>query len=175
MRIKEEEFIQIVKLNKLINKDIVIINIGTEKVVGDSYGPVLGSALKEKNLKNIFVYGSLDDNITAINLKNKYNDIKQRHPNALFIVVDACFTCDESTINTMFTNEGIEPGKGINKNIIGKIGDLSILFPVHYNKFNDTDRFEIMKNITIKDVLYKTNEIASLLESLDKSLEKIIV
>ena len=70
------------ELNKIIKKvnekkysDLIFICIGTNKIVGDSLGPIVGEILKQ-NLKekNISIIGDLTYNV---NIKNIYQNIRR--------------------------------------------------------------------------------------------------
>src|SRR4051794_5587221 len=72
-------------------RPIVIACIGTDRSTGDSLGPLVGTLLKEKTSSSeFFVYGTLEDPIHAMNLKERLNDIQQSHLNPFIIGVDAC-------------------------------------------------------------------------------------
>ena len=70
------EFNKVIKkVNEKRYSDLIFICIGTNKIVGDSFGPIIGEILK-RNVKDrkIKVIGDLTNNINAKNLKNiKYN------------------------------------------------------------------------------------------------------
>ena len=67
----------------------VVLCVGCDKVVGDSLAPLVGSMLKTKYNIPVYVYGDLEYNITAQNIKNMVNKVKIWHDGAPIIVVDA--------------------------------------------------------------------------------------
>ena len=54
--------------------ELVFICIGTDRMTGDCFGPIVGSKLKELlenyNIFNINIYGSLEENICYTNIEN---------------------------------------------------------------------------------------------------------
>jgi hypothetical protein len=46
MQISRKKFRDTIIEKHLEGKNIVLVNVGTEKVIGDSFGPLLGSMLK---------------------------------------------------------------------------------------------------------------------------------
>ena len=70
------EFNKVIKrVNEKRYSDLIFICIGTNKIVGDSFGPIIGEILKRNvNDRRIKVIGDLINNINAKNIKNiKYN------------------------------------------------------------------------------------------------------
>lgn len=113
-------------------EEVVLVNIGTDKHTGDIFGPLFGSVLEEKGTKLSF-YGTLENPIHALNIKDNMNKINLEHPNAFIIAIDACL--GEDTDLVVFRNKPLSPGKGIGKDL-GCIGDISIIFIVYNNPFD---------------------------------------
>lgn len=106
-------------------KDTVIVCIGTDKVIYDSLGPLVGTLLKEKNFKYP-VYGTLDQPIHAMNTCENMNVIQNEMPNAKIIGIDACVG-EYDQIGTIKIREApISPGKGVGKEL-PLIGEMSIV------------------------------------------------
>lgn len=108
--------------------DIVLVCIGTDKCVGDSLGPLVGTDLekwiKRTKKQNVYIYGTLNNCVTALNLKQVLSDINLRHKNAFIIAIDACV---HSNVGEIKIKKGaINPGSGVGKEL-DKVGDLSIL------------------------------------------------
>ena len=79
----------IFEIKNYINKDTVIVCIGTDKCIGDCLGPLVGSILTE-NFFPLPVYGTLSSPIHALNISERLDEIYSTHPNASIIGVDAC-------------------------------------------------------------------------------------
>jgi putative sporulation protein YyaC len=112
-------------LKEHINRDAIIVCVGTDRDIGDSLGPLVGTMLMEKNC-SFKVYGTLDQPIHALNLERKLEEIKKNHPKSLVIGVDACLG-DEDCIGEINARDyPVYPGKGIGKCLPG-IGDISVI------------------------------------------------
>ena len=76
--------------NNLLNHNTrpVFLCVGSSKVIGDSLGPLTGELLI-KNKLPAYVYGKLDENITASNLEDYYKKIKAVHFNNPIYIIDA--------------------------------------------------------------------------------------
>jgi len=122
---KYSEFMLGENLAEFIKRDPVIVCIGTDKCIGDSLGPLVGSLLKRDNIP-ITVYGTLSDPIHALNINRKINYIKMRHPMSFIIAIDACIG-DKKEVGRIYVREGpVFPGKGVGKEI-KSIGDISLV------------------------------------------------
>lgn len=118
-----------------LNKNTIIVCIGTDKCIGDCLGPLVGTFLKEKNF-NLPVYGTIKYPIHALNLKNKLQNIQIAHPNSYVIGIDACLGDIESIGEIHIRDYPIRPGKGVGK-MLPTVGDLSIVGIVDSSKNSD--------------------------------------
>lgn len=108
-------------------QEFVIINIGTDKCIGDSYAPLLGTMLEECNkINNIHVYGTLDEPIHALNMHKKIENIKKNHPNAFFLAIDACLGKENDIGEIFLRDSSIKPGAGMGKKL-PSVGHYSII------------------------------------------------
>ena len=131
----------LIGLNK-DNKKPIFICIGSDLVLGDSLGPLVGTFLKNKNL-NAYIYGTLSFPITAKEVEYARTYLKQIHPNSISIAIDAAIGNQDDVGLIRVINKGLKPGLGVDKNL-GTVGDLSIVGIVasksvqNYNLFNLT-------------------------------------
>ena len=72
-----------------LKSKIVIMCVGTDKVLFDCFGALVGSLLKNTNI-NAYVYGQVGKSINSKNIKSVYDIIKVLHPDSYIIVVDCC-------------------------------------------------------------------------------------
>ncbi len=108
--------------------DYLFLCVGSDKITGDCYGPIVGQKLKEgfKNTyQNIHVYGTLDEPISAINLESVVNKIYNTYSNPCIIAIDSALGTQNNLGKILVTNKKIQCGKGTNKKLI-PIGDISI-------------------------------------------------
>ena len=124
------------------NKRPYFICIGSDLVLGDSLGPLVGTFLKKKNIRS-YVYGTLNYPITAKEIEYARTYLKQMHPNSVSIAIDAAIGVSEDVGLVRVIDKGLKPGLGVDKNL-GTVGDISIIGVVasksnkNYNLFNLT-------------------------------------
>ena len=124
------------------NKRPIFICIGSDLVLGDSLGPLVGTFLKSKNVQS-YVYGTLNYPITAKEVEYAGKYLKQMHPDCISIAIDAAVGNADDVGLVRVLNKGLKPGLGVDKNL-NEIGDISIVGIVagkslqNYNLFNLT-------------------------------------
>ena len=107
-----------------IDKEIVWVCVGTDRVTGDSLGPFVGTMLTEAGAPN--VYGTLDHPVHALNLTETLKHIEEAHPDAYIVGIDACLGKEESVGSMELRDGALEPGAGIGKTL-PSVGDYSII------------------------------------------------
>lgn len=128
------EFSQTVSLYRKY-APIVIVCVGSTKVISDCYGPIVGHILCEKYNPNAYVYGTLSSPINALNLVSSLNQIKQRHKSSKIICVDSFEPGYSNKDEIRFINGPIKPGLASGKNL-PSVGDISIISAPAKNKSN---------------------------------------
>lgn len=124
------------------NKKPIFVCIGSDLVLGDSLGPLVGTFLKNKGIKS-YVYGTLNFPITAKEVEYARTYLKQMHPSSIIIAIDAAIGSADDVGLIRVLNKGLKPGLGVDKNL-GTVGDNSIIGIVagkslqNYNLFNMT-------------------------------------
>ncbi|MCC8050788.1 MAG: spore protease YyaC [Clostridiales bacterium] len=103
----------------------VILCIGTDRIVGDSLGPLTGSLLKKSAGDSLAIYGTLEAPVHACNLAETLAQIKKEHPNSAVIAVDASLGCHYKAGSVLIRPGSIRPGMGVKKNLPA-VGDISI-------------------------------------------------
>ncbi|MBQ7339388.1 MAG: spore protease YyaC [Clostridia bacterium] len=106
-------------------KSVVVLCVGSDLVMGDSLGPLVGTNLTKKNVKT-HVYGTLDFPITAKEIDYAKSYLKNFHPNSIVLAIDAAVGNFEDVGAIRVINKGIKPGLGVNKNL-KTVGDISII------------------------------------------------
>lgn len=106
-------------------KEIIILCIGSDRITGDSLGPLIGQQLSRYRWKNIHIYGTLDAPVHALNLESTLSGIKKRHPSALILAVDASLGSQKHIGYITAVIGPIHPGSGVHKNLPA-VGDLYI-------------------------------------------------
>jgi putative sporulation protein YyaC len=134
-------------INLLYNTDKpVIICVGSDLVIGDSLGPIIGTKLVEKLQGKAFIYGTLQSPITAKEISVIKTEIKLLHPYSKILVIDAAVGGEEEIGCVKISQVGIKPGLGIGKDL-PVIGDVSIIGIVSNKKdknLNFSTRFSLV-------------------------------
>ena len=112
-------------LKKFIRENTVILCIGTDRCIGDSLGPLVGTLLKDNNFK-LPVIGTLDDPAHAVNLESKINFINDNFEYCFIIAIDACLGYSDYVGDIQIKLGPVSPGKGVGKNL-PKVGNISII------------------------------------------------
>lgn len=141
-------------------KEVIFLCIGTDKIIGDSFGPIVGHFLKQNNYT---VYGDLEKTVNGTNLIKYIEKINENHKSPYIIVLDSALGEKDMVNKIVVGKGGIKPGSALNKN--NKIiGDLYINAVVGVNCNNN---FEELKNAKLYNVLSLSNTVY---ESISKSI-----
>lgn len=100
----------------------VFLCIGSDKVRGDSLGPVIGSLLLKKDT-DLCVFGTLDFPVHALNLAAATEYIYQTYPGRPLVAIDASLGVREHVKYLTLGRGGLNPGAGVRKSL-GTVGDV---------------------------------------------------
>ena len=102
----------------------IILCIGTDRLIGDSLGPLTGSLLQRAHCP-LPVYGTLAQPVHALNLTDFLAEIRRTHPNSPVIAIDASLGPDSRIGCLTLRPHGLQPGAGVHKRL-APAGDISI-------------------------------------------------
>lgn len=140
-------------LAKYLNKNTIIICIGTDKCIGDSIGPLVGNFLVKEDFP-LPVIGTLDHPVHAVNISKTLEYIYKNYPDHFIIAVDACISQDDSIGDIRIKEGPVHPGKGVGKKL-PTIGDVSIIASVDTI---DSSSIFSMRNIRL-NLIMKLSEV----------------
>lgn len=106
-------------------QSIVLLCIGTDRSISDSLGPLVGDMITKKSGGKIPVFGTLNDPIHALNLKETLNEIHSFSQHPFIIAVDASLGVTEHVGFVTLTNGALKPGLGVKKHLPA-VGDVCI-------------------------------------------------
>lgn len=155
------------KLKNYINQDTVIACIGTDRCIGDCLGPLVGTILNEKGFKYP-VYGTLEKPIHALNIHERLNFIKNTHPNAQIIGIDACLGDSEEIGAIRIRDYAIKPGKAVGKEL-PEVGVASVVGIVDSNEWVE---LFTARNIRLSFVMDMAKQIADILIKATKDTDQ---
>ena len=107
----------------------VVLCIGTDLVIGDAFGPLVGELLRKKYDARCFVYGTLDAPVTALNLDRYIRLIRSSHKNSKIIAVDSALGKSEDIGKISYREGSIKPGLATGKKL-SAVGDFSVVMTV---------------------------------------------
>lgn len=119
-------------LSKIIEEknatEIVIVCIGTDRVVYDAIGPFTGYFLENqiKDFLNVHLYGTILDVVNSVNVEQTRKDIYEKYENPIIIAIDSCLSDNYEKYNLCLQDTPVHPGAGVDKKLT-PIGDMSIL------------------------------------------------
>lgn len=103
----------------------VFLCIGSDRVPGDSLGPMVGSALEKRYKKSIPVYGTLEMPVHALNLENTITHINETLDGHPLIAIDASFGTRQHLGYITAGKGSLYPGAGVDKTLCA-VGDFFI-------------------------------------------------
>lgn len=107
------------------NREFVILCIGTDRVTGDSLGPLIGYKLSRMPLEDIHIYGTLENPVHAQNLAATISRIRLLHPDTPIIAIDASLGRKKHLGYVTLGKGPLMPGAGVNKELPA-VGDIFI-------------------------------------------------
>ena len=137
-----DESLRIVLKIRMSSKPKIFLCIGTPTHTWDSYGPMVGSLLKENKIMYV---GDMDNPIDAHNVEEAETIIRNKYPDYELIAIDAAVTHKEYKANKVWVKDkGLKPGEAYSRNL-NEIGDYSILYGIHYDEKDDKDHSKPFK------------------------------
>lgn len=138
------------KIQDLEFSELIFLCIGTDRITGDSFGPLVGSKLNSlvKQEKNMKVIGDLENTVSAHNIQNIIKDIKNTYKNPFIIAIDAAITKKNNVGQIVVSGDKMNIGSGLNKQAI-YIGDISIKGIVAKNLGRPQYNFKILQNTSL--------------------------
>jgi len=134
--------------------NIIIFCVGTDKITGDSLGPLVGYKLKKRfeYYKQIQVIGDLDNIICAKNAIANMEKLKRNQKFSCIIVIDAALSEKDNVGNILVNTHKIQLGAGLYKNA-GCVGDVGIKGIVAKNDNMLNDNYNNLKNTRLQVVM----------------------
>lgn len=135
--------------------DYIFLCVGSDKVTGDAFGPLVGKNLEEllqNYYNNIHIMGTLEEPIHANNLKKGIEKIKQNYKNPCIIAIDSALSKEADIGKIFITNKEMKLAEGIGKNSID-IGHISIKGVVAKNHRMSKQNFYELQNTSLNLVM----------------------
>ncbi len=117
-------------------QEVVILCIGSDRLTGDSLGPLIGYKLSKRRLNHVFIYGTLEDPVHALNLEETINSIYKKFKNPFIIAIDASLGTRQHLGYITLAKGTLKPGAGVKKDL-SDIGHISITGIVNISGISD--------------------------------------
>lgn len=137
-------------------KDILFLCIGSNRIIGDCFGPMVGSHLdKLKFNKKVKVLGNMNKPICATNINKELKKVKKDY---YVVAIDSALS-EYSNQGIYISNQKMTLGNGIDKKIV-KVGNISIKACVGNKSKSTIESLYYLKNVN-KDKIYSLSLIVS--------------
>lgn len=135
---------------------LIIVCVGTDRSTGDSLGPLVGTQLQRYNIDGLHLYGTLDQPVHAMNLKDTLAQIQSEYNNPFIIAIDACLGQLTSVGCIQIGSGPVKPGAGVNKEL-PPVGDMHITGIVNVGGFME---YFVLQNTRLSLVMNMAEVIA---------------
>lgn len=145
-------------------QDIIILCVGSDKVIGDSLGPVVGDMLINDLNIGAVVYGRTGANVNSVNIARYDKFIKRYHKNAFIIAVDACLGQQNDIGKIKMKNDGVAAGLAVGRTDIrvGNLGFVGVVGAISSDNMDALRRVDC--DIIVKLAATIATKISSLLK-----------
>ena len=134
---------------------IIFLCVGTDRITGDSLGPIIGHNLKKmfKNAKNVIILGDLENTVCNLNIEKVINQICTEYSNPFIVSIDSALSRNMDNIGKIFIDKGgIILGSSISRERY-IIGDMHIKGVVARDLINPKKNFYLMQNTRLNMVM----------------------
>lgn len=109
-----------------MERETVVICIGSDRVSGDMLGPLVGSALRDEYRLPCPVYGWVGGSVNGLNLDEYLSMLGERHGGSTVIAVDAAVGKPEDVGKVRIKRGGVKAGGALERKG-GRVGDLGVI------------------------------------------------
>lgn len=139
------------KIRDLEISELIFLCIGTDRITGDSFGPLVGYKLDKilKGEENIKVIGTLENVVCAHNISYIMNNINNNYEKPFLIAIDAALSNKTKAGKIIVSKTGMNIGSSVNKKNI-YAGDMSIKGIVSKDLKNPKYNFKLLQNTPLR-------------------------
>lgn len=133
---------------------LIFLCIGTDRIIGDSFGPLVGYKLTDlfKGEENVEIIGNLKDRICFHNISTIIENIKNTYEVPFVISIDAALSNKINIGRIIVSRDSMNVGSGLNKKSI-YVGDMSIKGIVSKNFNNPKYNFKLLQNTSLNLIM----------------------
>lgn len=147
--------------NKLYS-NIIFLCIGTDRVTGDSFGPLVGYKLKNvlSHIQKVDIIGDLDETVSNRNILDAIQYIQTNYKNPFIVSIDSALSIRRNVGDIIVSNQGIYLGTSIRDKKV-YIGDMSIQGVVAKNTCVAQYNFKRLQNTNLGLIMKMADTVAS--------------
>ena len=132
-------------------------------MIGDSFGPIVGTKLKKlfESMKNVYIIGDLENTVNNNNANNIINEICDKYNNPFIISIDSAFSNTLTCIGKIVVGKGgiwLGQSLGREKYIIG---DMNIKGIVAKNMHNMKKNIYLLQNASLGQIEHMAEIVAN--------------
>lgn len=134
--------------------DLIFLCVGTDRVIGDSFGPLVGYRLKElyKEERRVHVFGDLEVPVSISNIEKIIERINQRYEKPFIIVIDSAVSTRVNIGKIVVGRKRMNLGSSLDKKVI-KVGDISIKGIVSEDSGSPRQNFMLLQKAPLNLVI----------------------
>ena len=149
------------KIEGLEISKLIFLCIGTDRIIGDSFGPLVGYKLKNFFSKNdnIEVIGDLERIVSLSNIENIISNIYNTYENPFVVAIDSAVYNKNRIGAIIVTNTKINvAGMYTNRKIL--VGDISIKGVVSRDLKNIENNLRLLQNLPLSLIMNMADTVA---------------
>ena len=162
------DFVQ--KFSMILRKEIegleisklIFLCIGTDRIIGDAFGPLVGYKLSKLFLgnENVKVIGNLENTINANNIETILREIELKYEMPFIIAIDAAVSNKTDIGRIIVSNSKMNISSiFMNKSIYA--GNLSIKGVVSKNLMNPRKNLRLLQNVPLNRIMIMADCVAN--------------
>lgn len=155
--------------------ELIFLCIGTDRMTGDCFGPLVGNKIKELldvNSTNCVVYGDLENPLIYSNVDNKLKEIKEKYKKPCIIAIDAALSKENNIGKILVKRGGLKYGTAINKGR-REVGHICVKAIIGKNYKKVDKNMELLQNTSLNFVIKLADTVSKgIAEILQKESDK---
>lgn len=134
--------------------NVIFLCIGTDRITGDSFGPLVGYNLRRlfSNNDSVEIIGDLNNLVCSTNINETINDINRRYSSPFIVAIDSAISAENNPGTIIVSDKGVTLGSGLNRKV-ADIGDMSIKGVVATNLNNPRFNMKMLQNVRLNLVV----------------------
>ena len=152
------------KMTRLYTKEnysnLIFLCIGTNKVIGDSVGPIVGNELKSMENNFVQIYGTMDNTLNFINAREIIKELYYNFDNPFLVTIDAALSEIKKRGDIVVSDGYIKIGKALQKSICF-YSNINIKCVVGKSYLEKEKNVKELKSVKIEETMEIANVVSS--------------